>query len=82
LCQAQIVLKENKATRRRYFNTNAFLSPFQSVLPSDTAIKIPPPHVSSALTLSALKKKTRKETVVEARAVKPDFGQADHMEVG
>jgi hypothetical protein len=52
----------------------------KSVLLSDTAIKIPPPHVFSALTLSALK--TRKETVVEARVVKPDLGQADHMEVG
>lgn len=52
----------------------------KSVLLSDTAIKIPPPHVFSALTLSALK--TRKETAVEARVVKPDLGQAEHMEVG
>jgi len=39
----------------------------KSVILSDKAIKIPPPHVFSALTLSALK--TRKETVVEARDV-------------
>jgi hypothetical protein len=45
----------------------------RSVLLSDTAIKIPSPRVFSALTLSA--PKTRKETVVETRVVKPDFGQ-------